>query len=252
MLFADIGNTNIKIARFNNSEEWEIVQRFKADEFLFSKLQAFDDEDLIILSSVHPLLKNREEDLENCLMLTTDHFPPDFINYDTPETLGVDRVLAGFGAFALTGEPTLVIDAGSAITVDHIIHEGKFYGGLIAPGYRALTEGMKKVTPSLPETHTFFSDPPNESERFFPAKSSRESVNTGMEWAFESLVTGLVGRARTRLALNGIEQPRLVVTGGDADRILPLFPDALYDPMLIFEGMKYWFEKYRTNWDFPF
>lgn len=252
MLFADIGNTNIKIARFNNSGEWEIVDRFPSDEFIVTRLQQFEDEDLIILSSVHPLLKGKEEELPNCLMLTTSHFPPDFLQYDTPDTLGVDRVLAGFGAFALTGETCLVIDAGSAITVDLVRDKGKFYGGLIAPGYRALTEGMKKVTPSLPSAKTFFSDPPRESDPVFPAKSSQESVNTGTEWAFESLIAGLIGRARTKLALDGEQQPRLVITGGDTDRILPLFPDALHNPMLIFEGMSYWFEKYRTHWDAPF
>ncbi|MGL4675917.1 MAG: type III pantothenate kinase, partial [Wohlfahrtiimonas sp.] len=77
--------------------------------------------------------------------------------YDIPETLGVDRWLAMLAAWDIYHEPALVVDLGTALTIDYITPEGKFEGGLILPGIKSLRDALLKDTaikniPELPYT----------------------------------------------------------------------------------------------------
>jgi len=79
--------------------------------------------------------------------------------YKTPETLGKDRLAAVVGAYSLfPGKDILVIDAGTALTIDFIDREGNYHGGVISPGlnmrFRALHEYTKKL-PFLSQTDDF-------------------------------------------------------------------------------------------------
>ena len=70
--------------------------------------------------------------------------------YKTPETLGKDRLAAVVGAYSLfPGKDILVIDAGTALTIDFVDREGNYHGGIISPGlnmrFRALHEYTKKL-----------------------------------------------------------------------------------------------------------
>jgi type III pantothenate kinase len=73
------------------------------------------------------------------------------IKYKTPDTLGSDRVAAAVGAWNETpGRNILVIDAGTAITVDFISKDGKYNGGNIAPGIKMRLRALHEFTNRLP------------------------------------------------------------------------------------------------------
>lgn len=74
------------------------------------------------------------------------------LNYDTPLTLGADRIAAVAGAWALQpGNAALVIDMGTAITYDVIDAAGCYQGGNIAPGLRLRLEALHEKTGRLPQ-----------------------------------------------------------------------------------------------------
>ena len=66
------------------------------------------------------------------------------VEYDTPDTLGVDRLLGAFAAWSELRSPLVVVDCGSATTVD-AVRDGAFLGGFIAPGPAALAQALQAV-----------------------------------------------------------------------------------------------------------
>ena len=77
---------------------------------------------------------------------------PITIDYDTPETLGMDRVAAAVGARVLSSskDPLLVVDAGSCITIDLLDQNDVYRGGAIAPGLRMRFRALHEFTAALP------------------------------------------------------------------------------------------------------
>ncbi len=71
--------------------------------------------------------------------------------YQTPETLGKDRLAAVVGAHSLySGRNVLVIDAGTALTIDFIDGEGNYHGGNISPGLKMRFQSLHDYTKRLP------------------------------------------------------------------------------------------------------
>ncbi|MFN3315754.1 MAG: type III pantothenate kinase, partial [Raineya sp.] len=71
--------------------------------------------------------------------------------YQSPETLGMDRLAASIGAKSFfPDKPCLVIDLGTCITYDFVSAENEFLGGMIAPGVRMRLQAMHQFTQKLP------------------------------------------------------------------------------------------------------
>ncbi len=87
------------------------------------------------------------------VMVVTHATPlPIAVRYATPATLGLDRVCAAVGAAALfPGQAALVVDAGTAVTLDVVGADGAFMGGNIAPGLRMRLKALHAFTEALPE-----------------------------------------------------------------------------------------------------
>jgi type III pantothenate kinase len=130
------------------------------------------------------------------------------LDYATPATLGPDRWLSALAAHRRYGR-SIVIDCGSATTVNLVEEDGTFCGGAIAPGLRAIVEGMAIVTPGLPRATP-------RAAVAFPPKSSADAVNTGALIAFCGAVERIV--ADTVAAARG--PATVVLTGGHAEDYL--------------------------------
>ena len=155
-LVIDIGNTRAKWAIFRGRE---IVVQNSAPEFSLHLLEQilgdFPDVKKAILSSV----KDFPIECRNLLAEVTDSFielnhrtPTPIINrYKTPETLGLDRLAAAIGASsAFPGEPLLIIDAGTAITIDIVSPANEYLGGNISPGIETRFRALNQFTGKLP------------------------------------------------------------------------------------------------------
>ena len=130
------------------------------------------------------------------------------LDYGTPETLGADRWLGALAAHHRHGR-SIVVDCGSATTINLVEADGSFRGGPIAPGLRAFVAGMAAVTPALPPASL-------DAAAEALTRTSQSAVDTGVLLGYAGLVERLV--AAVLATAQGPAQ--VVVTGGNAERLL--------------------------------
>lgn len=126
-------------------------------------------------------------------------------------TVGQDRLLNALGAFARSQQACIVVDAGTAVTVDFVDGEGTFHGGAIAPGIRMMRDALHAHTAALPKAEIAAEHLHAPPEPPF-GKNTVEAINLGIT----ASVTGLVHLLIDRYAAFYEAYPRVVATGGDA------------------------------------
>jgi type III pantothenate kinase len=146
--------------------------------------------------------------------------------YKHPEQLGVDRWLAILAGFAQVKHAVVVVDLGSALTVDLVTTRGEHLGGYIGPGLAAMRNTLLGNTQKVTLT-----DVPA-AMRAAPGRSTDAAVAA----ALSTMVIGLIKEAVKELAAHG-EDPALVLTGGDAELLQPFFPSALIIFELVLDGL---------------
>jgi type III pantothenate kinase len=157
--------------------------------------------------------------------------------YAEPSRLGADRWAALVGARARTSGPCLVVDAGSAITVDAMQAGGRHLGGWIAPGIGLMRELLLQRTGDLAPFSARSRG--TDAGREFPA-DTRPAIEEGTRQA----AVGLVRIARERLDARAAAPVRIFLTGGDAALLAPDLPDAGVLPHLVLEGLaRLWLEE---------
>lgn len=154
-LIVEQGNTNIKVALFDNNR---IITSFYKDSGNLSWLDEIDEQyhpERGILCSVvevdERLLKTLSERVPYFLRFDTHTPTPIHIEYKTLDTLGKDRIAAATGAnYLQPGKNGLVIDAGTAITYEIIEAAGVHKGGNISPGMTTRFRALHAYTRQLP------------------------------------------------------------------------------------------------------
>ena len=129
-------------------------------------------------------------------------------------TVGQDRLLNALGAFSRSKQACIVIDAGTAVTVDFIDGHGTFHGGAIAPGIRMMRDALHERTAALPLAELTPPVVPDENEPPRPpfGKTTVQAINIGVA----ASVVGLAHLLIDRYAEFYEAYPRVVATGGDA------------------------------------
>ena len=154
-LIIDIGNNSSKFFLFNGEQT---VLHTRRENTVFDVIDEWNrlyDIDGAIVSSVisdSPQLQAELQKLQCPVVRFNSSTPlPLEINYRTPGTLGSDRVAAAVGAWSeAPGRNMLVIDAGTAITIDFVGKDGKYNGGNIAPGIKMRLRALHEYTSRLP------------------------------------------------------------------------------------------------------
>jgi type III pantothenate kinase len=147
--------------------------------------------------------------------------------YAKPQTLGVDRWLALVAGWHLVQAPCLVVDAGSALTVDFVGAGGAHRGGYIVPGLFMMYEALYAGTSAVKIKQTTVS-------RTGPGQNTADAVQTGCMEMLRALVTG----ARDQLvATEG--SAKLVFTGGWVKRLADNFDQdaCVVVPELVLDGL---------------
>jgi len=231
-LAIDIGNTSTKVALYKGSviiskERIKSPDPEAVGSFIGKKAIS-----RIIVSSVShdpsALLAFLSDKAEVIHRLTWQSHYPFRIDYETPETLGVDRLAAAAGAILHhPGSDYLVIDAGSALTLD-LLAGGAFSGGSISPGLSMRFRALHEFTGRLPLL--------NVSKGFsFPAKSTKDAITGGV-------VMGLVFEINEYIRTFEERYKKLitVITGGDSEIIASLTcRKMLFHPDLVTDGLNY-------------
>ncbi|MBZ5640719.1 MAG: type III pantothenate kinase [Acidobacteriia bacterium] len=253
LLAIDVGNTHTVLGLFEADElraHWRVATRKDAtpDETGVLLRALFDGAGIdpgavtgMIVSSVVP-------DLNEVLAKAgARHFrcDPLFVEpgvktglpilYENPHEVGADRIVNAVAAVARYGAPVIVLDFGTATTLDVVGPKGEYLGGVIAPGLGISAEALFARAARLSRV-------PLRRPRRVIGANTEESVQSGLFHGYAALVEGLVRRVRAEL---GIEA-KVVATGGLArvfEGEMP-FLDAV-DPGLTLEGLRMIWEKNR-------
>ena len=154
-LIIDIGNNSAKFFLFKGEQIILHTRRSNSSFGVIEEWNKLYDIKKVIISSVitdNAELISEISKLQCPVVRFSNSIPlPLEINYKTPGTLGSDRIAAAVGAWnEAAGRNLLVIDAGSAITVDFVSKDGKYNGGNIAPGIKMRLKALHEFTDRLP------------------------------------------------------------------------------------------------------
>ncbi len=148
------------------------------------------------------------------------------IAYADPNRLGVDRWLAMIAARQTTVKPSLVVDCGTAVTLDALDAQGRHQGGLIAPGLHMMWNTL------FAQTHI-----PAEQRISFIGDLGKDTPECAAAGILRA-ICGLIERTYDQLACEWGQAPMLILTGGDA-RVLSqeLSCPLKLRPFLVLEGL---------------
>lgn len=142
--------------------------------------------------------------------------------YKDPLQLGIDRWLAIVAAYRKHSQPVIIVDAGSAVTIDVVAEGGKHLGGYIVPGlelmHKCLMSGTERIQVESKRVHGMR----------IPGDTTDAAVDHGCLFLLVAMIESIVGQY----------QYRLMLTGGDGLAIKnQLKVDATYHPHLVIEGL---------------
>ena len=223
LLAIDIGNTNVTFGAFEGEHikaTWRVstaIHRMP-DEYANLMLSLMERQGVkaaqidyvVICSVVPPLLLIFEEVCKKYLRKTPLVVEAGVktgvrIDMDNPREVGPDRIVNAVAAHHLYGGPVIVIDMGTATTMDVVAKGGKYIGGAIAPGIAIATEALFTRTAVLPRI-----------ELSLPKKAiGRNTVaamQSGIVFGYIGLIEGLINRIQAELD----EKAKVVATGGFA------------------------------------
>ncbi len=133
------------------------------------------------------------------------------IDYPKPSEIGQDRLANSIGAQAKYGVPAIVIDMGTAVTLDILSADRGYEGGVIAPGLALMSKYLHEKTALLPEV-----DPSEWKDVALIGKSTREAISIGCKRGFAGMITALVEPVYAELEQRHGKPPVLISAGGDA------------------------------------
>ena len=164
-------------------------------------------------------------------LMTPDHFPQE-VDVQFPQRVGTDRLAAAVAVNELrsSDRAAIVVDAGTAVTVDVVTSDGVFRGGAILPGIETAAEALADATDALPLVeHSDLSSTPTPI-----GKSTEEAIRSGIVW-------GLVGAVRELISQISAEipsTPEIYCTGGDGLHLARLIGHEMkFDPNLVLRGI---------------
>ena len=231
-LVFDIGNSSTKLAVFNEGEK---ITVFRSRDYSCEKL----DKKLSVYKIDRAIISSVKEIPEFIIDLLSVNIPfvhilshksklPFKNEYETPETLGTDRIAAVAGAYNIfPGEKILVIDAGTAITFD-FLSGNSYKGGNISPGLRMRFKALNRFTGKLPLLTP-------ESEYLFPGKNTAGAITGGV-------ISGMIYEINEyiRTFEEKHSEAKVVLTGGDGE----FFKDKIdkrhvYMPDIVIDGLNF-------------
>ncbi len=159
------------------------------------------------------------------------------IQVENPKEVGADRIVNAVGAMAAYPGPLIIIDFGTATTLDAITEKGEYRGGVIVPGVQISADALFERCAKLP--HVEISVPEHVIGR-----NTVNHIRSGLTYGYADLVDGLVGRISEEMDLGGHDRPTVVATGGLAPLISGIARRIDHvDLLLTLNGLRIVFQK---------
>lgn len=240
----DIGNTTVKAGLFDDVAGEDLPQpreifAHDAAADVFDELQHWLADQPVETSTWHIASVNDRARDRLVAWLSQRRPPPTMhpITHDRlplavdvahPERVGIDRLLASAAINRVRDphRPAIVIDAGTAITVDCVSAAGAFLGGAILPGMKMAGQALDRYTEKLP-----LIDVTDLSRPTPIGRDTAAAISSGIFWGTRGAVSQLIAQMKKQLQAN----PQLYITGGDAERLQ--IDDARAMPHLVLSGI---------------
>ncbi len=157
---------------------------------------------------------------------------PFALDYDTPDTLGADRLAAAAAGWVQYGRDTsrsvIVVDAGTAVNYEVVHRNGTYRGGAIGPGAVLMRNALQAGTAQLPDAPLHLPETP-------VGTSTQTALQNGILWGLIDSVQGMTTRLADRLP----DSPRFILTGGWGDFLIDrLTIEATHAPHLVLHGVR--------------
>lgn len=244
ILVCDIGNTNItvglfrgkRLARKTKFPTLEARKGFPAG-IAFSQIKA------IIICSVVPRalksLKASFKSLKNIPVysLGENLAVPIKNRYAYPKQVGQDRLVNAYAASRLYGAPLVVIDFGTAVTLDVISNNREYLGGMILPGLELSLGALSARAALLPKVKL-------ERPKEFIGRDTKSSMLSGVVYGFAALTDSLSQRIKKEIGANA----KVIATGGNINLIAKYCQNLdKIDPDLTLKGLNLIFRHYKEK-----
>ena len=210
----DVGNTAVKVARLDASAVLETRRVASAPgpdaDSMASLLAGISATDRVALVSVVPAwtaaIVQAAADRGVPLAVAEHRTIPMANLLAEPERIGADRLVAAFAARELHGSPVIVVDLGTATTVDGVDASGAFAGGAILPGPELSARALARGTAQLPAIRT-------EAPEHALGRDTVEAIASGVILGQVEAISGLIRRIAAEL-VPARRSAQVVLTGG--------------------------------------
>ena len=246
MLIAiDIGNTNITIGLFLDSElisTWRFStdSRKTSDEYGLLLQQVMSSNNLnadkidsaAICSVVPPLTPTFELLCQRYLKVQPLTVMAETktgikILYDSPRDVGADRIVDAAAALHIYGGPCIVVDLGTATVFDAVNEHGEYLGGAIAPGMTVSADSLYRATSQLRRVEL------NAPEKVIGTNTTH-SIKSGLVFGYSELIKGMIVKFKKEIGTNAT----VIATGGQADIVKDQVGEFNHiDPDLTLKGL---------------
>jgi len=256
LLLADVGNTRIKLAAVGSGQSITLRQDLLSRGFRPDNLRAWLETaapaaGFMLIAGVNEAAAVRLEavlaevsaagvrPLRQRRVLAADL--PLEVQVDEPLRVGIDRLAGAAAAASLktAGRGAIVVDCGTAMTVDLVSPAGAFLGGAILAGPGLLAKALAEGTSRLPEVAALETGSPPP----MPGRSTQAAIAAGIGWGLRGAVARLVAEGRQALggtpdgSAGGEAEPEVFLTGGSAGIVRDALPGAIDVPDLVLTGI---------------
>ena len=240
-LIIDVGNTLVKFAVFQHSK---LLIKISTELKLFSKefkniSKTYPNIERCIISSVGKLEKEQVNLVETKfkVLILDSETPLPFNNlYQTPKTLGVDRIALVCAAVKqFPDKNALIIDAGTCITYDFITKEKSYLGGAISPGIRLRYHALHNLTANLPLLDT-------EVPKNIIGTTTNTAIHSGVVFGILKEIDGVIEDYHKKYS-----DLTVILTGGDANFLSKQLKNSIFaNSNFLLEGLNSILE-YNSN-----
>ena len=251
----DVGNTNITIGVFKKDDliaSYRLTTKIRrtSDEYgsslvNFLTAAGIDTKDVsdVIVSSVVPkVMHSFRNGIIKFLGIDPIIVGPGIktgisVQLENPRSVGADRIADCAGAFHEYGGPVLVVDFGTATTYDYVTKEGHFKAGAISVGIESGANALWGQTAQLPEIEI-------KRPETILAKNTQSEMQAGIFYQFLGGFEQTVKQFKKEIR----KDFKVIATGG-LGRVICDHTDLIdvYDPNLIFKGLKLIYEKNKET-----
>lgn len=251
LLAIDIGNTNIVLGCFEN-DKIRFKARIATDKIKTSDQYGVEINTMLETFGVH------KDQIDDCIISSV--VPPVFnsvctgvikvigkqpmvvgpglktglnIHMDVPSQVGADRIVIAVAALAEHKAPLILMDMGTATTIEVVEPDNVYVGGLIFPGMRLSLDALTSHTAQLPGINL-------DQPKSVIGKNTVDCMRSGMMFGTAAMLDGLIDRIEEELGHGAT----IIATGGMAQFVIPLCKhEILLDKNLLLKGLNVLYKK---------